>query len=70
MRIDSVFAEYGISRLAVTPHEIQINGQQVLARIERAHAARAGLPRPAVTMTPRGPGRIWGRTGTASRSRG
>ncbi|HEY8721016.1 hypothetical protein [Pengzhenrongella sp.] len=58
VRVDSIFAEYGISRLAVTPHEIQTNGRQVLERIERAHLARAGLPRPDVIMTPRGPGRI------------
>ena len=56
VRTDSVFAEYGVGRLAVTPHEIRTQGPQVLARIERAHAARAGLPRPAITMTPRGPG--------------
>jgi len=56
VRVDSVFAEYGISRLAVTPHDVRTNGRQVLDRIERAHAAHAGLPRPAVSMTPRGPG--------------
>jgi len=56
VRIDSIFAEYGISRLAVTPHDVQMNGRQVLERIERAYCARVGLPRPVISMTPRGPG--------------
>ncbi|HEY5515920.1 MAG TPA: hypothetical protein VIK12_06920 [Pengzhenrongella sp.] len=56
VRVDSIFAEYGISRLAVTPHDVQTNGQGVLDRIERAHAARVGQRRPAVSMKARGPG--------------
>ena len=56
VRVDSIFAEYGISRLAVTPHDVQLNGHQVLERIERAYCARAGQARPAISMTPRGPG--------------
>lgn len=56
VRVDGVFAEYGISHLAVTPHDVRTNGRQVLNRIERAHAARTDLPRPLVQMIPRGPG--------------
>jgi hypothetical protein len=53
VRTDSVLAEYGITRLAVTPREIRTDGPGVLGRVERAYRARVGLPRPRVVMRPR-----------------
>jgi hypothetical protein len=49
---DAVFVEHGIPVLAVTPRQIIRTPDDVLARIERAHAAARLRPRPAVAATP------------------
>lgn len=49
---DAVFVEHGIPVLAVTPRQIACGPDDVVARIERAHAAARLRPRPAVVATP------------------
>ena len=49
---DGVFAEHGVPVLAVTPTQIARTPDDVVARIERAHAAAGRRPRPAVVATP------------------
>jgi hypothetical protein len=49
---DAELVEHGIPVLAVTPRQIARSQDDVLARLERAHAAARLRPRPAVIATP------------------
>ena len=49
---DAEFVEHGIPVLAVTPRQIARSPDDVVARIERAHAAASLRPRPLVVATP------------------
>ncbi len=49
---DGVFAEYGIPVVGVTPRQIAVEGVDVVRRLERAHRAAMGRPRPDVLAVP------------------
>lgn len=53
---DSVFAEYGVTVLAVTPAGFARDPAAFRRRFERAHASASRLGRPAIRMQARGAG--------------
>jgi len=53
VRTDSVLAEAGVLRIAVTPSEIYRDGEEVVRRLERVHGTRSTADRPAVVAVPR-----------------